>query len=267
MVSTDVQLISFIGVILLATIITPAAPPATQPAGPQFPKRTATLEALVSRCQAILEKNPDDVQALQRRGEALCLLGRVEESVRDFDRVNALDRPAAPHNWQRGIALYYAGRFADGAAQFEQHREVNPDDVENATWHYLCVARALGPEKGPKAAREKLISIKSDRRIPMMKVHEMYSGTATPDDVIATAKAGDPKALDLPYRLFYAHLYIALYYEANGDAAKAKEHIDLAAHTYGLDVDGYMGDIARLHAWRIARDGVAAAAAATRPTK
>src|SRR3954471_8594126 len=112
------------GLLLSALNTIHAATPTTQPAGPQSPERTAALESVLRRCQTILEKDPDHVQALQRRAEALCLLGRVAESVRDFDRVNALDKDAAPHNWQRGIALYYAGRFADGAAQFEEHRKV-----------------------------------------------------------------------------------------------------------------------------------------------
>ena len=36
----------------------------------------------------------------------------------------------------------YAGRYQDCREQFESHRTVNPDDVENAAWHFLCVARA-----------------------------------------------------------------------------------------------------------------------------
>ena len=46
--------------------------------------------------------------------------------------------------------------------------------------------------------------------------------------------------------VFYAHLYLGLYFEATGDAVKAKEHIDLAAAK--ADPNNYMGDVARVHA-------------------
>jgi hypothetical protein len=73
--------------------------------------------------------------------------GRVAESAAGFDKVAKLAPDYAPQLWQRGIALYYAGRYRDCRAQFESHRTVNPDDVENAAWHFLCVARAETPAK------------------------------------------------------------------------------------------------------------------------
>ncbi len=41
---------------------------------------------------------------------------------------------AEPELWQRGLALYYTERFADGQKQFELHKTVNPNDVENRAW-------------------------------------------------------------------------------------------------------------------------------------
>jgi lipoprotein NlpI len=67
---------------------------------------------------------------------------RIEESVAGFDRVIKLAPNAAPQLWQRGIAQYYVGRYKECRQQFELHRTVNPNDVENAAWHFLCVARA-----------------------------------------------------------------------------------------------------------------------------
>jgi lipoprotein NlpI len=45
-------------------------------------------------------------------------------------------------------------------------------------------------------------------------------------------------------RLFYAHLYIGLWYEAGGDVKRAREHI---ARAVEQQVDHYMGDVARVH--------------------
>src|SRR4030095_5214325 len=73
--------------------------------------------------------------------------GRVAESVAGFDKLVKLVPDTEPQLWQRGIALYYVGRYRDCRAQFESHRTVNPNDVENAAWHFLCVARAESPQK------------------------------------------------------------------------------------------------------------------------
>ena len=89
--------------------------------------------------------------------------GRIVESVAGFDAVARLIPAEAPQLWQRGIALYYVGRYQDCRAQFESHRTVNPDDVENAAWHFLCVARAESAEK----ARAALLPVGPDARVPM----------------------------------------------------------------------------------------------------
>ena len=47
-------------------------------------------------------------------------------------------------------------------------------------------------------------------------------------------------------RLFYANLYLGLYYEAAGDAEPAKRHLILAADKYKFD--NYMWDVAHVHA-------------------
>src|SRR4029078_7815766 len=92
-------------------------------------------------------------------------------------------RARAHYRGRRGIALYYAGRYADCRRQFESHRSVNPDDVENAAWHFLCVARAASPEK----ARAALLPVGPDARVPMREVYEMFRGALTPDRVLAAA--------------------------------------------------------------------------------
>ena len=194
---------------------------------------------------ALLRLAPDDPGALQQRGSACFRAGHVEESLKDFDRYLELRPEEKPEHWQRGIALYYAGKFEDGASQFELHRTVNPDDVENAAWHYLCVARAQGVEK----AREKLIPIRRDDRVPMMQVHAMFAGKLKPDDVLAAARANNPPERELKQRLLFAHLYIGLFHEAAGEAALAKQHITLAAKDYAGD--DYMSDVARVHAARL----------------
>jgi lipoprotein NlpI len=174
-----------------------------------------------------------------RRGMDRFMAGKVEESLADFDRVIALAPEARPHLWQRGISLYYLGRFADCKAQFESHQTLNTEDVENAAWHYLCTSRA----ESPAAARKQLITIRRDGRRPMMKVHDLFAGKAMVQDVLRDAGQMDATAQ------FFAALYIGLYYEANGDPAKAEPWLKKANDT-SLDQD-YMGAVARVHWTRL----------------
>lgn len=168
-----------------------------------------------------------------RRGEENFRAARIAESIVDFDKAISLEPRLAPQHWQRGISLYYANRFADGRKQFELHQTVNPSDVENAVWHYLCVARQEGVEK----ARAALIPIPEDTRVPMMQIHALFAGRGTVEDVLKPARGRDA--------LFYAHLYLGLYYEVTGNVSLSKKHIRLATHDYA--VDHYMGDVARVH--------------------
>ena len=199
-------------------------------------------EQALSAYDHAIRLDPSRASAYQRRGVANFMSAKPKQAVDDFDKYLQLRPEERAQHWQRGIALYYAGRFDEAARQFELHKTVNPDDVENSAWHFLCVARS----KGIESARKGLIDVKGDSRIPMMKVQEMLAGKATPDDVIAEAKRGEPAEPELRTRMFHAHLYIALYHEALGDAGKAKEHIDLAAGKF--HVSGYMGGVARVHA-------------------
>jgi len=189
----------------------------------------------------VLKLDPKSANALQARGEAYFKLGKIAESVADFDKFLALVPAQKPQHWQRGISLYYAGRFKDGKEQFEIHQTVNSNDVENAVWHFLCAARA----DGLASAKKSLIPIEGDGRVPMAQVHQLFAGKAKPEDVLAAAKAA-PAETRAGEPMFYANLYLGIYFEAIGDAKQARDYIFKAAER--ADQNGYMGDVARVHA-------------------
>lgn len=197
-------------------------------------------KAIADYDQAI-KLDPRQPDAWQHRGTEHFKLGRIKESIADFDQFIALVPQQAPQHWQRGISLYYAGRFEDGRKQFELHQTVNPNDVENAVWHFLCVARAASVEK----ARAALIPIKGDGRVPMMEVHALFANKLKPEDVLKAASAGNPPPAQMNRQLFYAHLYLGLYFEVLGDDNLAREHITKAAREY--QTSDYMGDVARVN--------------------
>ena len=175
--------------------------------------------------RAILDGAIDDFRA-----------GRIEQSLAGFDRVALLSPAEAPYLWQRGIAQYYAGKFRECRDMFISHRTVNPDDVENAVWHFLCVAKAESPE----AARKQILPVGPDTRVPMREVYQMFQGRLTQAQVMKAAGA-DPSAQ------FFARLYVGLYLEATGDAAAGRTQIEIAAEERFARVGGYMHDVARVH--------------------
>ena len=184
---------------------------------------------------------PQSASAWQQSGVEYFRAGKIKESITAFDKFLELVPDQKPQHWQRGISLYYAGRFKDGKEQFEIHQTVNSNDVENAVWHFLCAARADGIEK----ARKGLIPIEGDSRVPMAQVHQLFAGKAKPEDVLAAAKAAPAEGRS-GEPLFYANLYLGIYFEAIGDAKQARDYIFKAAER--ANQNGYMGDVARIHA-------------------
>lgn len=189
----------------------------------------------------LLKLSPKLALAHDRRGDAYLKMGKFADAVKDFDEVLKLRPEVEPEHWRRGIALYYAGRYADGVKQFETHKTANPEDVENAVWHYLCNVKATNKEK----AAAQLIDVTKDARVPMKEIQKLFAGKAKPADVLAAAeavKAGTDAGTEAR---FYAHLYVALWYEAEGDAAKVREHLAPAVEKH--KIGHYMWDVANAH--------------------
>lgn len=207
-------------------------------------------EAAIADLTEAIRLEPQSAPLWQERAKLRFRLNRIHEAVGDFDRAIRLRPEAEPYNWERGIALYYAGYFSDGRRQFESHQTVNSNDVENAVWHFLCVVRSKGLEE----ARKNLIPIEGDARVPMKEVHALFAGKLKPEDVLAAAEKSSGggtlgPGTELTRQRFYAHLYLGLYFEALGDKAKTKEHITAAAGM--AEVADYMGDVARVHVLRL----------------
>jgi len=183
-----------------------------------------------------LQSQAERARAIFDRAVTDFLNGRLAESVAGFDTAARLVPDSAPQFWQRGIALYYAGRYKDCRAQFEAHRLVNPNDVENAAWHFLCVARAESPDQ----AKAALLPVGPDSRVPMRQIYQMFRGALPPEDILAAARAQ-------PESEFYAHLYVGLYFGALGNTAGEREHITAAAADRYGSIGGYMHGVARVH--------------------
>lgn len=197
-------------------------------------------EKAVADYDRALKIEPNATEVYYWRARAYFCLGRIDAALADFERYLKAYPDHRARLWENGIALYYAGKYREGAEQFASYQKFYANDVENATWRYLCMARVEGVEK----ARAELLPIENDSRVPMMEIYALYRGKAEPEDVPAAARAGDPSPEQLNRRLFYAHLYLGLYYEANGKPKLCRKHLKQAV---ARPIEHYMWDVARVH--------------------
>ncbi len=193
--------------------------------------------ALASQAAAQAPQSP---RLLQAAAELLYLSGKSRDSVAVFDRVVELAPETAPRNWQRGIALCSVGDFGRGAEQFKTHHDVNPDDVENSAWYFLCVAKTDGIE----AARKTVIPSRGDGRQPMMSILQMLKAEIEPEEVLRGAEKNSSPGRARQSALFYADLYVGLYYDSVGDVEQARKYLE-RSQSYGID--GYMVRTAKVY--------------------
>lgn len=204
-------------------------------------KNQAAMEA----AEAMLSLQNADSRTLRVAADVYLRSGESDFARKLFDQYVEAEPEQMPYMWQRGIALFFDGDFDAGAKQFEAHAKVNPHDVENAAWHFLCVAKASSPD----VAKQKLLPAPGDPRPPMEEVLKMLSS----GDQDAVHTRVDSMPADSRGRAdarFYADLYLGLYADAMGQKEKAKEYMNRAAQDAPRH---YMGDVARVYAQHLAQ--------------
>lgn len=214
----------------------------------------SNFEEAYADYNAILRLKPDHLQGLFLRGDANLRMGRFAEAIADYDLSLQLNPRLEVRHWKRGIAYYFAGRYEDGRRQFEKCVKAETNDVENALWHFACVARLAGPEK----ARAALFKVEPNPRLPlnqtMLQLHAVYSGAVRPEDLLASTPGIDATLEKSTDRAIYTTFLLGLYHEATGQPGKALECFE---RTDRLTKRGHnFGDLARL---RIAESKRAAA--------
>ena len=166
----------------------------------------------------------------------------VEESIKTFDEVLALDESKRPYLWQRGLSLYYVQEFKKGSEQFRIDVAVNPNDTEESIWALMCEAMMSGFDK----AQSDLLVVGRDVRPVMRAAYEMFRGDGSKESLKAAAASNDHD-----HDAFYSLLYQGLYFEARSDALLAKDAILRSLQTtYAQSSDDYMVSLAAIHVKR-----------------
>ncbi len=218
--------------------------------GPEAQSALASgdYDAAFTKAKTICDLAPNVYEYQFFLGNAGFAAGKMEESIQAYDAVIRLVPSSKPQLWQRGLALFYAKRFEEGVQQFEIHQTVNSQDVENAVWHLLCAAQISDVQK----ARKKLIPITGDTRVPMSQVYELFAGRETSPETVLQAAAktsGRVKKEDPKYQLqnYYAHLYLGLYFEMQGNHDAADKAMKYAKQINPLPKSNFMGQVADVH--------------------
>ena len=195
----------------------------------------ALLESELQRLTRHLDTDLHQPKVYIERGMTYFKLGHIAEAIADFDRAEHLNPALTPYLWQRGLAYYYARRFADGAKQFEVDLTVNKHDVEETVWRYLCQAQL----QCAQVAREGLLPVQNDSRPVMGGIYKLFAGGCNAETVLAQYRDAGQR------EQFYSHLYVGLYYEAERDEPRARQYITQAAAMQ--IVDDYMGWVTMVH--------------------
>jgi tetratricopeptide (TPR) repeat protein len=190
-----------------------------------FASRRALLLSPLAAVPLTLASEPAAAANPVREGMAAFAANKVAEAIELYDSVLAQNPGYKPYLWQRGLALYYADRFTDGAEQFAADVAVNPNDTEEQIWHLLCLAQVK--KGGLEEARASKLTVGTDRRPVMRAAQQLFLSGSEADE---RALAGIATDGDTSSR-FYAALYLSLYAESNGNTADAERRMREAVRT------------------------------------
>jgi tetratricopeptide (TPR) repeat protein len=88
------------------------------------------LEASLANHNRALELKPDYADALNKRGDVLCMLGRIDEALESYDEALAANPSFAEAHNNRGNLLHVQGRLDEALASYDRALELKPDYIE-----------------------------------------------------------------------------------------------------------------------------------------
>lgn len=202
-------------------------------------------QADIAEAGASLQTGSKLYEQLVRHGMDSLLRGGFQKAWWALDSALRLCPDRGPRLWQRGVACFYCGKYAEGVRQFEVDITENGSDVEEVIWHFLCRCKLHGFQK---ALAEGFLHLSGDPCVPpMLEVLSLFQGKGTVQEVFSAATNQDGSAV-LSYNgtsaLAYANFYVGLYYELKGATDQAREHLKAAAEMQSPD---FVGKVMQMH--------------------
>ena len=209
--------------------------------------KTLIAGSSTAQIDTLFEHSPQ-VAALAVDAANALAVGDAEASVELFDAILAMDASLSPLLWQRGLALFYQGSYAAGAAQFLSDVTANGNDVEEVVWHHLCLCQLRAPEFPAHAAARmrapSLLACGIDDRPVMQLVQQLYESGATNPAEGARRVLPSLMTDHGSYGRFYAALWLEVVCR---DHVAALPLFEAAAEA---PTDDFMGRVMRMHARR-----------------
>lgn len=197
------------------------------------------LMAASDAADKLLMHYENDPRAVRLAGDLFLRSGKIRSAAKQFERYIEMIPADKPDLWQYGIALALSERYDDGRKLFELHRAANPNDVENAAWHFLCVAKMANIDQ----AKKLVLPAPGDTRVPMNEIRRLLID-GNEQRVLDAVKQLTEGSSAHETATFYANLYLGLYADAVGNQTKAMR-LMRDATTYKQV--NYMADIARVY--------------------
>lgn len=197
-----------------------------------------------------LEKKPDDLALLSKRGDLHFFRGEFAKSVRDYERMSELDPTLDASHWRLGIAYFYADQPEKSAAQFDKFFVSDDVDREAGLWKYIAEAPTIGAEK----ARARLHKYQKEDREPLPTIYRLFEEELSPED-LRKSVSGTLSQSVREQRMFYIELYLGLWHDAHKRPKEALPYFRAAtANKWGRTAGfgpNYMWHVARLHYERL----------------
>jgi len=221
------------------------APP--PPVSPELVKKLEeNFKANIEHHDRLINKYPDNVRLHSRRGDNHLFAGNFKEAVADYEKMIQLDPSQDAPHWRLGIAYYYINDFEKGMKQFAKYHAYDAVDRENGVWKFFCQANFHNVDK---AKKEMLPYTRFDRH-PFPAVYDLLAGKegTTPESILKAADESKESPAYKTRRYFFAHFYIGMWYEIQGNKEKALQHLyKAAANEFGQESGTYMWQVARIH--------------------
>ena len=185
------------------------------------------------------------------RGYCHQKLGLLQESVADFEMAWKLDGNHVNAAYYLGMSYFYMGEYERAYRAYQGLYRISPPDAEwaaNANWMYLTCMKLgkkeeaqkalepITPESTPTQSVGTLGNVWDDAYYLM--ACQMYHGWVAPEEQLRRAKEKDEDT----YRALL--MFVALYYDVNGDLEKAREY-------YQKELDFLGGRVTTSSKWMI----------------
>jgi lipoprotein NlpI len=155
--------------------------------GIAYRAKGADDQAIADQSKAIALE-PSFAQAYYNRGNAYLHEGLSRQAITDYSEAIALEPDLVKAWWGRSLAFFYLARYESAQADLGRIA-LDHDDPYPAIWLCMTSQRLGGDGKRGLAERAATFS-RTDWPAPIVR---LFLGQATPAEVLAAARDGDPK--------------------------------------------------------------------------